>query len=196
MNKNFTKLLALLLALVMVVSVFAGCKNLKRVVIPDGIRHISPYAFYGCDRLEEVLIANPEDFAPALRHTPYWKKRHPGYKCDPQVPMALLQFYAGDVSGVVLAAMGYPWFDMDGVYQIYLTEHPDVYHVRTRYPSKEGMTYYDYWLLDRNLEPIPGVKALIAVSEVGFGAVEALWERQKILAFRTVDLGKGDGYHG
>lgn len=176
--------------------VFASCKNLKRVILPAGIQHISPYAFYGCDRLDQILLENPERFAGALRSTPYWKKRHPEYKCRPQVPMALLQFFAGDVSGTVLTAMGYPWFDMDRDYQIYLTEHPDVYHIRARYTGEDGMNYYDYWLLDSKLEPIRGIEPLVMVSEIGFGVVEARWERTKNLAFQTVDLGGGMGYHG
>lgn len=178
------------------VGVFAGCKNLKRIILPEGIQHISPYAFYGCDRLEEISLENPERFTGALRNTPYWKKRHPEYKRRPQVPMALLQFFAGDVSGTVLSAMGYPWFDMDRDYQIYLTEHPDVYHIRAQYAGEDGMGYYDYWLLDSNLEPIGGIEPLVMVSDIGFRVVEATWERQKKLAFQTVDLGGGMRYHG
>ncbi len=35
---------------------FAGCDNLKSIVIPDGVKKIYSSAFYRCDLLEEVII--------------------------------------------------------------------------------------------------------------------------------------------
>jgi len=39
---------------------FLGCKLLKEVIVPEGVRDIGDYAFANCDHLTEVSFCNPE----------------------------------------------------------------------------------------------------------------------------------------
>ena len=172
---------------VLPIGVFAGCKNLKKVILPDTVERIHPFAFYGCAQLEEVVVPNPEAFAPALRHTPYWRKHHPGEPETAQLPMELLRFFGGEVSGIVLSVMGYPWFDLDRQYQIFPTDHPDVFEVRSQCGEENGLKFYDCWLMDAALEPIDGILPMREISEIGFRAVEQAWEMRKKQAYRKLE---------
>jgi len=44
--------------------VFAGCKNLKEVLIPSNIEFVSKYAFADCESLESIIISDTTVLAP------------------------------------------------------------------------------------------------------------------------------------
>ena len=143
--------------------VFAGCRNLSHVVIPKTMRYISPYAFYKCDRLRFVEGAPMERFAYALMGTPCGWEFWPEGKKPAQFPMELLYQYAGEVSGTMLSAMGYPGFDIDKTYSFSLTDHDGVIEVRARwlntdYPKGANE---DIFLINDALEPVPNAQKLI-----------------------------------
>ena len=129
------------------IGAFAGCNNLRRVVLPKTLESVSEYAFYGCCRLESVECENPERFALAWENTPFWKNRYPNAKSSPKPPMALLNAFAGKVSGVMLSALGYAWFDCEKEYRIFQTERDGVFRVETE-PHGEAC------LMNGALEPI------------------------------------------
>lgn len=117
--------------------VFAGCKNLKKVVLPPDLKDIDAYAFYNCGCQDASAAA-------------------------PRLPMGLLNRFAGPVPGAMLAAMGYHRFDIDRSYRIFPTANPGVFEVRSQYETPKGFLN-DRYLMDEDLEPIPGEKP-----EIGF----------------------------
>lgn len=130
------------------IGAFAGCKNLKRVVLPEALTSISEYSFYGCCSLESVEGKNPEQFARAWEGTPFWQNRYPNARTAPKLPMALLNLFAGKVSGVLLSALGYPQFDGEKEYRIFQTEQAGVFKVWTEPEGKVS-------LMNDALEPVP-----------------------------------------
>ena len=159
---------------------FAGCRNLRRVVLPDTLESMHPYAFYKCDKLEEVVYPAAEKFLEALSDTPFWRKRHPDASAQPKVPMELLNKVAGEVSGLMLSAMGYHWFDPGREYRIFLTKEPGVIEVRTRYENihRAGEYLNDYWLMDERLEPIPGTVPLLGRTDAEAFRDREAWLQQ------------------
>ncbi len=136
--------------------VFAGCRNLKRIVIPDTVEHIDPYAFYLCDALKTVVCADPDRFARALEITPFGRKRWAQPEKPARFPMELLHWFAGEVSGSMLTAMGHPQFDIDRKFRFLLTDRPGIMEVRARpldaeYPAD---AHYDRFFVDDTLKPV------------------------------------------
>jgi hypothetical protein len=43
---------------------FQGCRNLKKVVVPETVRHIEMAAFDGCEDLRQVFLYAPLDTMP------------------------------------------------------------------------------------------------------------------------------------
>lgn len=145
--------------------VFAGCKKLRRVVLPETVESIHPYAFYRCKKLEQVEHPAVERFANALEHTPFWRIKNPDAPVKKQLPMELLNIISGPVSGAMLSAMGYHWFEVDREYRIVLTGEPGVFEVCSRYPSGETFLN-DRRLMNEHLEPIPGIEPLIGQTDL------------------------------
>ena len=136
--------------------VFANCGNLRRIVLPETLEAIHPYALYQCGQLEYVEHPDVERFRSALEHTPFWRKKEPDSVGKQQFPMELLNQISGPVSGAMLSAMGYSWFETDREYRFFLTEEPGTVEVRCRYQdgtgSNESVT--ECWLADGRLEPV------------------------------------------
>lgn len=170
--------------------VFAGCRNLKRVVLPDTLEYVDPYAFYKCDKLEQVEHPAVERFANALEHTPFWRNLHPDAPYQPQVPMELLNKIAGEVSGAMLSAMGYHWFEVDREYRIFLTDQPGVIEVHSRYQEvpQTGEFFNDCWLMSEQLEPLSGIQPLIRQTDTEIRQSRDFWETQLELAATAVNL--------
>lgn len=136
--------------------VFAGCRNLRRVVLPDSLETVSNYVFYGCENLEEVEHPEVEKFAKGLTGTPFLRKAKPWEPAGKQLPMALLNNFAGEISGIQLCAMGYHWFDIDRDYRFFLTENRNIIEVCCRYsdPTKPEGYANERILMTPDLEPI------------------------------------------
>ena len=160
---------------------FAGCRSLRRVELPSTLETISPYAFYKCDNLEWVDHPAPETFREALRDTPFWHQRHPEEPRKPRLPMELLNQISGPVSGCMLCAMGYHWFDIDRDYRFFLTGQPGIVEVCSRYPDDgiPGGYGNDRMLMTEFLEPVPGVQHLLRFSDQEIALAGDLWNFQK-----------------
>ena len=169
--------------------VFAGCKNLRRVVLPRSMEDVSVYAFYRCDNLEAVEHPNPDKYKEALRDTPFWQKYCPGAPGKSRLPMELLNRISGEISGCMLSAMGYHWFDIDRKYRIFLTDRPGVIEVHSRYTEEKtpGQWYNDYFLMTEDLEPISGIQPMIRLMDADLRWVEELWNMQKSVAAYMLD---------
>ena len=143
--------------------VFAGCKNLRRVVLPQSLEQVSAYAFYRCTSLETVEHLDPGKFEKALWDTPFCQKRRLGVPGKSRLPMELLNQISGKISGCVLSAMGYHWFDIDREYQIFLTDRPGVVEVHSRYTDEKtpNQWFNDYFLMTEDLEPISGIRPVL-----------------------------------
>lgn len=174
--------------------VFAGCRNLRRVVLPETMESVSAYAFYQCEALEIVDHPNPGKFIHALRGTPFRNRQAPGPDQRKQLPMELLNMFAGEISGCVLCAMGYHWFDIDRDYRIFLTNHEGVIEVHSRYPDTAIPGGYgnDRWLMTEALEPIPGPQPLLRFSDEEIRNAGDLWHMQRSVAAYVVRWKKGD----
>lgn len=139
---------------------FSGCTGLRRVVIPASVQMISRYTFSGCKNLEDVVCEKPERFEAALLETPYWKRTYPHRHGQKRLPLGLV----GTRSGKTLNALGYTLFDPARDYQIFMPGEDGVVkvcsYVSEDGPDEDGFgreVYYDWWLLDEELNPIPDV---------------------------------------
>ena len=47
------------------IGVFAGCKNLRKVILPEGLKKIRPYAFLHCTALEVIRIPRSVEDIPS-----------------------------------------------------------------------------------------------------------------------------------
>ena len=78
-------------------------------------------------------------------------------------------WYTYSIPGRLLNDLGFDFFDPDRVYEIQQSEEDDIAEV-SAYESEDGPDedgfgyeeYYDWWFLDENLQPIPGVNKLNA----------------------------------
>ncbi len=160
--------------------IFAGCKELRRVVIPDTVTAVSRYAFTGCEKLTQVECADPRLFAAAFEGTPYYdaclSRNAPARK---RLPLGLV----GTHSGKTLNDLGYSFFDPGRDYTIGLPGEDNVVEV-TAYAGEDGPdedgfgreVYYDRWLLDEGLEPIPGIPMWAAYSSIDMRCHAQAWK--------------------
>lgn len=140
--------------------VFSGCASLARVRLPVSAS-IHRYAFAGCDSLEVVEHPNPTRFEDALCETPYWKGRYPSTAGKVRLPVDLI----GNHTGAQLRRRGYTFFEEDRSYHIDRPGNDGIVEVSSWCgedgPDEDGYgreEYYDWWLLDEGLNPIPGIK--------------------------------------
>ena len=108
--------------------------------------------------------------------------------------MELLNKHAGAVSGCMLSAMGYHWFDIDRDYQFFLTGHEGVIEVHSRYPDAAIPGGYgnDRLLMTEALEPIPGPKPLLRFSDEQICSMGDFWRMQLSTAARAVQRQRGN----
>ncbi|MBP3684823.1 MAG: leucine-rich repeat domain-containing protein [Oscillospiraceae bacterium] len=157
---------------------FAGCRSLRRIVLPEKVEYISPYAFWNCTALETVEHPQVEKFAQALAGTPAGKKLSPVPGIRRVLPLELVNQVSGAVSGFMLSAMGYAWFDIDKQYRFLPTKKLEIIEVQSRYPDKTvpGGFGNDLLLMSPDLEPIPEAGAVYRVPDEDLSG-----ERKKLL---------------
>ena len=107
------------------------------------------------------------------------------------------------VSGKLLKARGFTFFREDREYQLDAPDKNGIVRVYSKCweegPDEDGygaMEYFDWWMMDTNLEPIPGIKVFYGYSAPGlFGTgTRELWYEQYDLAVKIMTQHKGDQY--
>ena len=157
---------------------FSGCSSLSRVVIPESVHTIHHYAFSGCSNLTEIVCHDPTRFAEAFAFTPYWQAAYPGFPVHWHLPLEL----TGTMSGKYLVQRGYSQFDPEREYHIEIPGDDGVVQVSSWCgddgPDEDGFgreEYYDWWLLDEHLNPIPGIPIWHSYSRLDMRNHEAQW---------------------
>lgn len=99
------------------------------------------------------------------------------------------------VSGKVLKERGFTFFREDREYQLDAPDKNGIVRVFSKCrevgPDEDGygaMEYFDWWMMDTNLEPIPGIKAFYGYSPPGlFGtSSREQWYEQYNLAVEVL----------
>lgn len=160
---------------------FVRCTSLSKVTIPDGVASLGEHAFENCRDLETVCYAFVDENEAAFSNTPFWRRR----KQLPQIPKKLPDQIYGDIPGEKLREMGYSFFSSKREYFICKPNEAGVVHV-TSFCEEDGMDedgfgreiYYDHWLMDERLEPIPGVKVFACMSSHDRRDHEAEWQAE------------------
>lgn len=168
---------------------FAGCTALQRVVIPKSVHTIHHYAFSGCSNLTQIVCPNPERFAESLADTPYWQKHFPNISVRKHLPLVLTGAHMGEY----LIRRGYSHFKADREYYIDLPGEDGVVQVRSWCgedgPDEDGFgreEYYDWWLLDEQLKPIPGIPMWHSYSRLDMRNHEKKWAALREKAARIL----------
>lgn len=172
-------------------SVFSGCSGLQKVVILSGVLSVSRYAFTGCPGLETVECSDPERFDDAFLDTPYWKNRHPDTPLPARLPLDLV----GNRSGKMLIQRGYPFFDSQRNYHIRMPGEDGIVEVSSWCsedgPDSDGFgreEYYDWWLLDESLNPIPGIPMWHEYSNLDMRNHEKQWKALREQAAQIIRM--------
>lgn len=160
---------------------FARCTSLVKVTLPDNMTLLGEHAFENCRDLETVSYAFVDENEEAFTNTPFWRRR----KQLPQIPDKLPDQIYGDISGKKLREMGYSFFSSNRDYFISKPNEAGVVHVSS-FREEDGMDeygfgrelYYDHWLMDERLEPIPGVKVFACMSSHDMRDHEAEWQAE------------------
>lgn len=97
------------------------------------------------------------------------ENHHPVINKQNPFPMDLVGMYP--VSGKVLNERGFSFFQENRDYQLNAPDSNGIVRAfskcREEGPEEDGygaMEYFDWWMLDTNLEPIPGVKVFYGYS--------------------------------
>ena len=107
------------------------------------------------------------------------------------------------VSGKILNERGFTFFREDREYQLEVPDKNGIVRVYSKCrevgPDEDGygaMEYFDWWMMDTNLEPIPGVKVFYGYSAPNlFGtSSRELWYEQYNLAVEILKQRKEDQY--
>ena len=169
--------------------VFRGCRKLRQVVLPVSMQTVSPYAFSGCDSLQSVIHPHVDQFQHAFWCTPFWKIRYP----DREPPLRLPLELTGTHMGEWLREQGYDFFKPGREYSIRLPDANGVVEVSSWCgddgPDEDGYgreEYYDWWLLDEALRPIPGIRMFHSYSRLDMRNHEKQWEQLKQQAAKIV----------
>lgn len=167
---------------------FRECGNLETAALPEGLEEIDHNAFCKCGKLEEVVCADPEAFEAALADTPFWRVRY-GQTERVRLPMNVV----GNRSGQWLRERGYSFFKKDRDYHISPPGEDGVVVVSSWCgddgPDEDGFgreEYYDWWMLDESLEPIPGIRMWHSYSNLDRRSHEAEWNAQRAEAAQKV----------
>lgn len=167
---------------------FSGCAALTRVRLPVSAS-IDRYAFAGCASLEVVEHPNPTRFEDALYETPYWMGQYPSTAEKVRLPADLI----GNHMGAQLRNRGYTFFEEDRSYYIDRPGNDGIVEVSSWCgddgPDEDGYgreEYYDWWLLDEGLNPIPGIKWRHSYSRQDMRNHEEEWARLREKAAAAV----------
>lgn len=172
--------------------VFAGCKSLRRVVLPDTLSSVSPYAFWKSEHIEIVENSDPEKHAQMFLGTPWFAQQTLLVKPVKPLPLHLAD-RIGPVSGAMLSAMGYPWFETGKKYSFHICEYyPWVIEVTARYADCDHPADFrnDWMLMTTDLEPIDGLHTCFALSDAELQKQKYLkaWAIQKAAYFLDPEM--------
>lgn len=120
-------------------------------------------SFFSCAsnfwRYRACQYGNPE----AEAWKKHWLQLHP----QSQIPSAMHAHLQGDYSGQYLRALGFGFFEPARFYHLHGLDRNNLVEVSSwcdaDEPDEDGFgreEYYDWWLLDEHLQPIPGVDML------------------------------------
>ena len=80
-------------------------------------------------------------------------------------------WYTHSIPGILLNDLGFEFFDPERNYEIKHFENEKIVEVSAfesfEGPDEDGFgaeTYYDWWFLDENMQPIPGIEKIIATT--------------------------------
>ena len=170
--------------------VFCDCSGLQQVILPASVESVSPYAFSGCSSLRSVIHPHVDNFKNAFWDTPFWEIVCP----DRKVPVRLPLKMTGTHRGEWLRERGYDFFKPGREYSVCLPDENGVVEVSSWCgddgPDEDGYgreEYYDWWLLDESLRPIPGIQMYRGYSRLDMRNHEKQWEQLKRQAARVLD---------
>ena len=172
---------------------FQGCTSLEKITYCRNLQSIGSYAFDGCERLAEIQGPNLSSFSRAFRNTPYGLAHLS--QAGPYLPRKMV----GVRMGKWLIDLGYDFFEEDREYTIAEPDENGVVEVSswsgTEGPDEDGFgmeEMYDWWLLDENLQQIPGIACWHGFSTGDMRANQKRWaelqqEAGKILSRRNAE---------
>ena len=171
--------------------VFHRCKNLQQAVLPVSMQTVSPYAFSGCSSLQSVIHPHVDQFQHAFWYTPFWESRCPDHKPPLRLPLEMTGAHMGEW----LREQGYDFFKPGREYSIRLPDSNGVVEVSSWCgddgPDEDGYgreEYYDWWLLDEALRPIPGIRMFHSYSRLDMRNHEKQWEQLKQQAAKILKI--------
>ena len=161
---------------------FCSCSSLREIILPASVKTVNRYAFSGCCSLQSVTHPNVDQFESAMWDTPFWEMRYP----DREPPIRLPLKMTGTHMGEWLREQGCDFFKKGREYSIRMPDENGVVEVSSWCgddgPDEDGYgreEYYDWWLLDEALRPIPGIRMLHSYSHLDMRNHEAQWKQMK-----------------
>lgn len=183
---------------------FCGCQSLYRLRLPPSVREIGQSAFLRCEGLRAIDDPNYARHAPCFAQTPYarwarrWAEQFPHQPVPGIFPFRFLEPLTGSWPGGLLRAMGLGFFDPRRTYVLSSPDENGVVEVSSwcgeESADEDGFgreECYDWWLLDRHLNPIPGIPGLHGYSSFDMRAssTSKYWKALRAQAGETVKRG-------
>lgn len=187
-------------------SAFSKCISLERIKIPGSVTAISQDAFQDCRRLSIVEYPNYAANAEGFRGTPYavwaekWMTMYPNQPVPAVFPKKILGTLTGEWPGEFLCTSGFSFFQAGRTYHISAPDEDGIVAVSSWCggdgPDESGFgreECYDWWYLDEQLEPIPGIDWLHSYSraDLRMPSVAERWAKMRRKAAKR--LGKNSG---
>ena len=180
---------------------FSGCQSLYQLQLPESIRSISPTAFLGCHNLMAIDDPHYAQHAPCFSQTRYarwarrWAEQFPNRSIPGIFPLSFLEPLTGSWPGGLLQAMGLSFFDPSRSYFLSSPDENGIVEVSSwcgeEGPDEDGFgreECYDWWLLDRHFNPIPGIPGLHSYStfDMHTSSTAKYWNALRAQAGQTV----------
>ena len=152
---------------------FCGCQSLYRLRLPPSIQEIGQAAFLRCEGLMSIDDPNYDRHVLCFAQTRYarwasrWAMQFPHQPVPAIFPFSFLEPLTGSWPGGLLRAMGLCFFDSRRAYFLSSPDENGVVEVSSwcgeDSADEDGFgreECYDWWLLDRQLNPIAGIPGL------------------------------------